>query len=65
MSEDTWLDNINAPVSLSLGKPQQVDAAKLLLYLRQECASHPEKPRSQLSTTTEGLPPLPLGWLLA
>ncbi|KAG8951729.1 hypothetical protein FRC04_005750 [Tulasnella sp. 424] len=43
------------------GKSRQVDVEKLLLYLRQECAKHPQKPRPQVSATTGGLLRLPLG----
>ncbi|KIO24224.1 hypothetical protein M407DRAFT_26343, partial [Tulasnella calospora MUT 4182] len=38
----------------------QVDIDKLLLYLRVQCARHPEKPRPQVSATMEGLGQLPI-----
>ncbi|KIO25616.1 hypothetical protein M407DRAFT_24994 [Tulasnella calospora MUT 4182] len=38
-----------------------VDTAALLLYLREQCEWHKEKPRPQISATTTGLRQLPIG----
>lgn len=54
------LDHIDHFNCFSAENSQQVDTEKLLLYLRRECARHPQTPRPQLSATTKDLTQLPI-----